>query len=74
MSIDGGETWDEAELADPLPDDDVTRQWRYRYETAATHEVVVRTIDGEGAIQPSAESGSFPDGPSGWVREEIDPR
>ena len=74
VSTDGGDTWDEAELADPLPDDDVTRQWRYRYEATEPHEVVVRTVDGEGAVQPSTESGSFPDGPSGWVRREIDPR
>lgn len=72
VSTDGGETWDEAELAEPLPGEDVTRQWRYEYEATETHEVVVRSVDGEGQLQEREESGSFPDGATGWVRQTVE--
>ncbi|WP_248516689.1 molybdopterin-dependent oxidoreductase [Salinarchaeum laminariae] len=73
VSVDGGETWNDAELADPPPGDDVTRQWRYRYEADAEHEVVARTIDGEGNRQPQERSDAFPSGPSGWVSKTVNP-
>ncbi|GAB3687192.1 molybdopterin-dependent oxidoreductase [Salinarchaeum chitinilyticum] len=73
VSVDGGETWNDAELADPPPGEDVTRQWRYRYEAENRHEVVARTIDGEGNLQPQERSDAFPAGPSGWVSKTVDP-
>ncbi|RKD94023.1 molybdopterin-dependent oxidoreductase [Halopiger aswanensis] len=78
VSIDGGETWTAAELS-PEPDAgtelrDVWRQWRYSFEPAADrHEVVVRAIDGTGAVQTEDPSGPKPDGATGWVSKTIEP-
>ena len=72
VSVDGGATWNEAELSDPLPDSDVWRQWRYRFEPGAdTVEVVVRSRDGTGTLQPKAEAQPFPSGATGWVSKTI---
>ncbi|MFB6166097.1 MAG: molybdopterin-dependent oxidoreductase [Haloarculaceae archaeon] len=72
VSTDGGATWDDAELSDPIPGIDVWRQWRYAFDhRGGDAEVVVRAIDGTGRRQPRAESGAFPNGPSGWVSKTI---
>ncbi len=67
VSVDGGSSWSDAELSDPLPDEDVWRQWRYTFSPEGSHELVVRAIDGEGTVQPSEESGPVPSGATGWV-------
>jgi DMSO/TMAO reductase YedYZ molybdopterin-dependent catalytic subunit len=73
VSVDGGE-WERATLSEPLPDPDVWRQWAYEYDSPGrTHEVVVRAVERDGTVQPRAESGAFPSGPSGWVRKTIRP-
>jgi DMSO/TMAO reductase YedYZ molybdopterin-dependent catalytic subunit len=73
VSIDGGSTWNEAELTEPLePAIDAWRQWRYEYDPpGGSHEVVVRATDGTGTLQPQEETGAFPSGPSGWVSKEL---
>jgi DMSO/TMAO reductase YedYZ molybdopterin-dependent catalytic subunit len=72
VSTDGGDTWTEATLSDPLPDDDVWRQWSYTYEPPdRSHTVVVRMIDDDGTVQPSEETGKYPSGPSGWVSKQF---
>ena len=74
VSTDGGSAWHEAELSDPLPDDDVWRQWVYRYDPpAGSHEVVVRAVDGTGAVQPREDASPYPNGPSGWVSQTVRP-
>jgi hypothetical protein len=74
VSTDGGETWHDADLSDPLPADDVWRQWVYRYDPPeGTHEVVVRATDGLGTLQPRDERRAYPNGPSGWVSKTIEP-
>jgi DMSO/TMAO reductase YedYZ molybdopterin-dependent catalytic subunit len=82
VSTDGGESWDEATLSEPLPADtveqtqsaeDAWRQWEYSYESDSPHEVVVRATDGEGDLQPSERSDSFPSGPTGWVSKQVKP-
>ncbi|WP_276279372.1 molybdopterin-dependent oxidoreductase [Halorussus caseinilyticus] len=73
VSTDGGETWTEATLSDPLPGEDVWRQWEYTYEATDPHEVVVRATDGEGTLQPKAERNPFPSGPTGWVAKRVEP-
>ena len=85
VSTDGGDTWSEAELSEPLPgasgavDEpperaaDAWRQWRYTYDADAEHEAVVRARERTGELQTETETGKFPSGPSGWVSREIDP-
>jgi DMSO/TMAO reductase YedYZ molybdopterin-dependent catalytic subunit len=71
VSTDGGTTWNEATLSEPLPAEDVWRQWRYTFEPSGTHEVVVRAVDQEGDVQPRERADSYPRGASGWVRRTV---
>jgi DMSO/TMAO reductase YedYZ molybdopterin-dependent catalytic subunit len=71
VSIDGGDSWTDAELSDPLPDEDVWRQWRYVFEPDGSHEVVVRAVDGEGTLQTEERSDSAPSGATGWVSKTV---
>jgi len=74
VSTDGGETWDEATLSEPLETDDrdVWRQWVYEWEAeGGDYEVVVRMVDEDGGVQGSERSGSSPDGATGWVTETV---
>ena len=71
VSIDGGE-WQDATLSDPLPGQDVWRQWKYEFDDdGADHEVVARAIENDGDVQPDEETGSFPSGASGWVSRTV---
>ena len=79
VSTDGGSTWTEASLSEPLPAadgegraEDAWRQWQYSYEPPGdTHEVVVRMVDESGTVQTEEETGPYPTGPSGWVSQEF---
>ncbi len=71
VSIDGGESWTDATLSDPLPDEDVWRQWQHTFEPEGTHEVVVRAIDGEGTRQIREETDPSPTGAAGWVSRTV---
>jgi DMSO/TMAO reductase YedYZ molybdopterin-dependent catalytic subunit len=74
VSTDGGQTWTQATLSDPLPGDDVWRQWAHRFEPPeGPYEVVARATDGTGTLQPEEESSAFPSGPSGLVTRSIGP-
>jgi DMSO/TMAO reductase YedYZ molybdopterin-dependent catalytic subunit len=72
VSIDGGDTWNEAELTDPLPGDDVWRQWRYELPGSGTYEVVVRAIDDNGDVQTQEQSSPAPSGATGWVSQTVE--
>jgi DMSO/TMAO reductase YedYZ molybdopterin-dependent catalytic subunit len=86
VSIDGGDTWDEARLSEPLVESvdwegdpgqtphapDVWRQWAYEYDhPGSRHEVVARVVEDDGTVQPSERRESFPNGPSGWVSQTV---
>ncbi|WP_416839627.1 molybdopterin-dependent oxidoreductase [Haloferax sp. DFSO52] len=72
VSIDGGETWADATLSEPLPGIDVWRQWHYTYTAPSSqHDVVVRATDGTGALQSREKASPFPSGPSGWVTRSV---
>ncbi|WP_115864559.1 molybdopterin-dependent oxidoreductase [Halorussus litoreus] len=73
VSTDGGDSWTETTLSEPLPGTDVWRQWEYTYEADSSHEVVVRATDGEGELQPEEERNAFPSGPTGWVSRRVEP-
>ncbi len=73
VSTDGGETWTEATLSEPLPGDDVWRQWVHRYEADHKHDVVVRAVDGNGTLQTEQQQAAYPDGATGWVSKTVPP-
>lgn len=73
VSTDGGETWAEATLSEPLPHPATWRQWRYEWSPDRDSvEVVVRAIDGKGNLQTEEYSEPKPNGPTGWVSRRID--
>ena len=74
VSTDGGETWADAELSEPLPDDDVWRQYRYVFDPEGSHEVVVRATDGTGELQERRRSDPAPSGATGWVTRTVPKR
>jgi len=73
VSVDGGETWADATLSEPLPDPDTWRMWEHTYEAEDAHEVVVRAYDGTGSRQPGERARPFPSGPTGWVSRRVEP-
>lgn len=74
VSVNGGTSWQDAALSEPLPGDDVWRQWTYEYTPPnRQHDVIVRATDGEGTLQAREHSGPFPSGATGWVSTTVDP-
>jgi len=71
VSTDGGDSWTDATLSDPLSDADVWRQWRHVFDPDGEHEVVVRATDGEANRQIREPSDPSPTGSSGWVRRTV---
>ena len=65
VQIDGG-AWQPAQLKRPTSR--LTwREWRYAWAaTPGDHVVVVRAIDGSGALQTDVQAEPHPDGASGW--------
>jgi DMSO/TMAO reductase YedYZ molybdopterin-dependent catalytic subunit len=73
VSLDAGDTWSEATLADPLSGRDTWRQWKYEWEPgASSYNVVVRATDGTGSVQTRVQSGPYPDGATGWTKLQLD--
>ncbi|WP_276272550.1 molybdopterin-dependent oxidoreductase [Haloarcula litorea] len=80
VSTDGGDTWADADLSEPLPAPDgegraadAWRQWQFAYDAPGQpHEVVVRMIDERGVVQTEEETGPRPSGPTGWVSRRFD--
>jgi DMSO/TMAO reductase YedYZ molybdopterin-dependent catalytic subunit len=87
VSTDGGDSWVEATLSEPLPgavdaatgdslrDEaaDAWRMWSHEYDPTEPHEVVVRAVDGTGTVQTKDEQRAFPRGATGWVSRRVDP-
>ncbi|MFB6107788.1 MAG: molybdopterin-dependent oxidoreductase [Haloplanus sp.] len=72
VSTDGGATWADARLSDPLPGADVWRQWAYAYDPpAGEHEVVVRAVEDDGTVQSRQSRPPYPNGPAGWVSRTV---
>ena len=72
VSFDDGDSWIAADLSEPLPGDDVWRQWRHAFDPDGVDDVVVRAVDGEGTVQTAEATDSFPSGATGWVRQSVD--
>jgi DMSO/TMAO reductase YedYZ molybdopterin-dependent catalytic subunit len=65
VSGDGGRTWRLAELEAPLSEY-TWRRWRYVWTPGTRSSVVVRAVDGRGAIQVQAPQEPFPSGATGY--------
>ena len=66
VSTDGGETWDDAKLADQL-DMDTWRQYVYDWEAKpGNYALKVRATDGEGETQTAEETPPHPSGATGY--------
>lgn len=72
VSVDGGETWNEAELESQL-DAHAWRRWRYVFEAPdqMEFEVVARAITHDGTVQTSEETSPRPSGATGWHRMTV---
>ncbi len=72
VSLDGGDTWQGAELSERLSVGDAWRQWRYEATVdPGEYDVVVRAIDDNGDIQQREPTDAFPDGATGWVQDTV---
>ncbi|WP_135304368.1 molybdopterin-dependent oxidoreductase [Haloarcula amylovorans] len=79
VSTDGGESWADASLSEPLPAADgdgaaadAWRQWTYTYDPPdGGHTAVVRMVTDDGTVQTDEKTGPKPTGPSGWVTTEF---
>ncbi len=69
VTTDGGETWQEAQLSDPLSNL-AWRLWIYEHTAAepGLQRLAVRATDGNGDQQTEEANESLPDGATGWHR------
>jgi DMSO/TMAO reductase YedYZ molybdopterin-dependent catalytic subunit len=72
VSVDGGATWDEAQLKTPLTEH-TWRLWMYRWTHSADRSgpLMVRAYDGGGARQPAAYMDPYPSGAAGYHSVEL---
>lgn len=73
VTVDDGESWHEATISEePNPDGIAWVIWTYDWQaTSGSHAIMVRAIDGDGAVQTSEPAPELPDGASGWHRIEV---
>ena len=67
VSVDGGVTWQQAQLAPPLSRDSWVF-WSYQWApvTPGRYAIVARATDGTGALQTDHKQGTVPDGATGY--------
>jgi DMSO/TMAO reductase YedYZ molybdopterin-dependent catalytic subunit len=71
VSIDGGSSWNEALLKEPIAPASWT-MWAYRWKPAAgTAEIVCRATDGEGSTQTDEIADPHPAGATGYHRVSV---
>jgi DMSO/TMAO reductase YedYZ molybdopterin-dependent catalytic subunit len=72
VSTDGGESWDEAMLKEPISRYSWTL-WAYRWtpERSGTAKVICRATDGEGELQTEQRAAPHPAGSTGWHSVEV---
>ena len=73
VSTDGGDSWQEARLKDPITPIS-WRQWALEWVPidAGEHTVLCRATDGDGRTQTSAEEPPHPAGATGWHTISVD--
>ena len=66
VSVDGGETWQEAEVA-PAVNELTWNLWGFSWDAEpGSHEVLVRAVDGTGEVQTAERERPLPDGATGY--------
>ena len=72
VSVDGGETWAEAEL-EPQLGAHAWRRWRHAFAAPdrSEFEVVARAVLRDGRVQTDAETSPRPSGATGWHHETV---
>jgi len=72
VSVDGGNTWNEATLKPPRsPYSWVLWAYDWTPTAAGSAKITVRATDGQGQLQDSAAVQPFPDGASGYSYVEV---
>jgi DMSO/TMAO reductase YedYZ molybdopterin-dependent catalytic subunit len=67
VSADDGASWQEATLTPPLSDQTwVLWHWTWTPPARGTYTLVVRAMDGTGALQTETRRGTVPNGATGW--------
>lgn len=74
VSLDGGDSWEEAQLKEPVNGDLSWRLWALRWTPteARRAKVLCRAIDGTGDVQSPEETEPHPAGASGYHSVEIE--
>ena len=77
VSFDDGQSWEDAELSDPLSPY-AWRIWTREWQDPkrGKHEILVRATDGNGDVQVAKATDNFPNGPTGYhtvTIEVVDP-
>ena len=74
VSTDGGSTWSEAQLREPIAGDLSWRQWAYRWtpDRAGTMMVMSRATDGRGDVQTARTASPHPAGATGLHAVEVE--
>ncbi|WP_336024169.1 molybdopterin-dependent oxidoreductase [Halobellus salinisoli] len=72
VSVDGGESWVEAELEAPIAPH-AWRRWRHAFDAPdrSEFEVVVRAITRDGTVQTEERRSPRPSGATGWHRKNL---
>ena len=72
VSVDGGNTWNEATLKPPRsPYSWVLWAYYWKPTATGTANIVVRATDGQGQLQDPTPTQSFPDGASGYSSAQV---
>jgi DMSO/TMAO reductase YedYZ molybdopterin-dependent catalytic subunit len=73
VSTDGGGSWENAELKDPVAQAS-WRLWAYRWtpKERGDHEVACRAVDGDGELQSAATAPPHPAGASGYHSVDVE--
>lgn len=72
ISLDAGQTWSDATLAEPLPGSDTWRQWKYEWQPQESeYTIFARATDGTGTVQTRVRSDPYPSGATGWTRYSL---
>jgi DMSO/TMAO reductase YedYZ molybdopterin-dependent catalytic subunit len=76
FSVDGGSTWEVAELLEPPAGRDVWVRWlgTFMLDADGPVSILARATDGDGTLQPEAFDLPQPDGSAGWPSVEVHPR